>query len=258
VRDVELIIGIKNAPKGSSFECELGNQPISPCYDGATFKKPTDDGQYSITVDALVEGKRVATGTSPTFTIAKGVVGSTSEDPTNPLSLRFTDPKIRFGITASKSTDFVLQFALVRANACEKPEYRCRLDGPGSYFWTACDENSTSFTVKTSVIAIGPQDISIQARCGDAVGPILNLRWYGVPDDYQDLMLQDLTDGQGRHLVDLVRDLDCPKDKRRFECSVSQGNFSLCTNANQFTNPPKGLRVRLSCDGRDGPPLTLD
>jgi hypothetical protein len=253
LRDTELLLGIKNAPKGSVFECEMSHQPVSPCYDGAILKRPLQDGSYSITVDAMVDGKRVATGTSPVFTVAKGSIGTTSEDTSNPLSLKFTDPHVQFAMTAPRSKDFTVNFSLVRPNACDKPEFRCRLDGAGSFFWTACDEKSNSFTVKSSIIATGPQDLSIQARCGDVVGPILNLRWYGVPDNYQDLMLQDLNDGNGRHLLELVRDIDCPKDKRRFECSVGQESFSLCPNANQFTSPPKDLRVRLSCDGRVGP-----
>lgn len=257
LRDTDLVLGIKNAPKGSVFECEMGNDPLAPCYDGATLKRPLQDGRYSIAVDALVDGKRVATGISPPFTIAKGAIGTTSEDSSNPLSLKFTEQSVQFAMTAAKSKDFTVRFALVRPNSCDSPEFRCRLDGAGSFFWTSCDENSTSFTIKSSIIALGPQDLSIQARCGDQVGPILNLRWYGVPDDYQDLMLQDLTDGRGRHLVELVRDIDCPKDKRRFECLIGQGDFALCPNANQFTNPPKGLKVRVSCDGRVGPDLSL-
>jgi hypothetical protein len=257
LRDTDLVLGIKNAPKGSSFECEMGNDPIAPCHDGAILKRPLQDGRYSIAVDAMVDGKRVATGMSPAFTIAKGAIGTTSEDSSNPLSLKFTDPSIQFAMTAQRSKDFKVKFALVRANSCDNPEFRCRMDGAGSFFWTSCDENSASFTIKSSIIAVGPQDLSIQARCGDQVGPILNLRWYGVPDDYQDLMLQDLTDGKGRHLLELVRDIDCPKDKRRFECLIGQGDFSLCPNANQFTNPPKDLMVRLSCDGRVGPVRSL-
>ena len=257
VRESEIELNIKNAPKGSVFECELGKKPLTPCHNGALYKKPVQDGNYLIAVDALVMGKRVATGASQIFTITKGVVGTSTDEPNHPLALRITDPNIKFGMTVKKSKDFVIPFAFVRVGPCQKKEFRCRIGSPVSPFWTVCDPDKDAYTVKSALINTGPQDIGIQALCGDQVGPILNLRWYGVPDDYQDLMLQDLSDGQGRHLIELVRDIDCPIEKRRYECSTSGGAFSLCPNSNQLSQPAPGFKIRLSCEGRYGPVLSF-
>ena len=257
VRESEVQLNIKNAPKGSVFECELAKKPLVPCYSGALFKKPLQDGNYFVSVDALVLGKRVATGASQIFTITKGVVGTSTDEPNHPLALRITDPNIKFGMTVQKSKDFVIPFAFVRVGPCQKKEFRCRIGSPVSPFWTVCDLDKDAYTVKSALINMGPQDIGIQALCGDQVGPILNLHWYGVPDDYQDLMLQDLSDGQGRHLIDLIRDIDCPVEKRRYECSASGGAFSLCPNSNQLSQPAPGFKIRLSCEGRFGPALSF-
>lgn len=257
LREDGLLLAIKNAPKGSAFECEIGNQPLSPCHDGAILPKPLQDGDYSILVDAMIEGRRVATGASQTFTITRGSLGTTTDDPNHPLALRFTETRLRFGMTAPKAKDFVLSFALVRPLACAQPTFRCRLDTPISPFWTVCDQSGKSFTIKSALIAFGPQDVGIQASCGENVGPVLNLRWYGVPDDYQEMQLQDLTDGQGRHLVELMRDIDCPREKRRYECSSRDENFTLCANANQLTYPASDFKIRMNCEGRIGPTLVL-
>jgi hypothetical protein len=160
-------------------------------------------------------------------------------------------------MTVPRSKDFTVEFGPKIEKFCANPEFRCRHDGGVRPFWTACDQGRLSFTVKSPLIAMGAQEIGIQARCGDTLGPVLLLKWYGVPDQYQPLMLQAFSDGQGRSTFDLIRDQDCAEAKRLFECAAADEEFLACPNGNVLTNPPKGLRVRLSCEGLYGPVTTV-
>lgn len=258
LRDSGYTLNIGGIPPGSTLECDIDDQPLVPCNDGGEYARPAD-GDHKITAVALKEGAVTAIGESRPFTILPGTGGSfdSENNPRNPLTVVIDDAKIVNGMTVPMSKDFVTRFKFANTPTC-KAKFQCKYDSRTSPFWNDCDEDGKSFTVRKDIMAAGLQYLSVQAACDDQVGPILTMFWYGVPDDYKPMMLGAVQDGQGRHIVTLIKSDDCPESQQRFQCaSTTDGEFNLCPTGNVIDNPSAGYAVRLNCGDQTGPILTL-
>lgn len=259
LRSDGLLLNISGVPANATLECDLDDQPLIPCHDGALFARPAD-GPHKISAIALIDAQMVAVGESAEFTILPGTGGAidATDQARNNLTLTMADANFVDGAAVPVTKDFVANFKFVQAPQCQ-PTLRCKYDSRTSAFWTDCDENKTSFTIPQALLASGLQYLSAQATCGDQIGPILTVFFYGVPDNYEPLMLQALKDSTGQYFASLVKADDCPISQQTFQCAESSTDeFELCTNANVLKDPPAGYRMRLVCDGRTGPTLTFN
>ncbi len=256
-----LLLGLAGVPPGALLECDLDARPLVPCHDGALFSRP-EAGDHKINLIALVNGQKVAFGASATFTVEPQNQAGPDGEVKSPLALEVSDPAFANGQIVKMTEDFTARFrfaddAAARALGCE-PSLKCSYDSRTSPFWTACDAGSGSFTVDKDLLALGVQYLSVQARCAEHVGPILTMFFWGVPAGYEPMKLRAITDGEGRHVVSLIKADDCP-DKQSYECSEAADDpFGACVNGNSVDNPPKGFRIRMSCGGKPGPALDLN
>lgn len=256
LRDDGLLLHVGMIPAGSTVECDMDLKPLVPCHDGALFARPAI-GDHKINAVAIKGGRKVAFGESATFTVAPGASGADEPDAKNPLTLAVADPGFRNGMTVPLNKSFVAPFKFVAAPGCDA-KLKCSYDSRTSPFWTDCDANAASFTINKDLLAAGLQYLSAQASCGDRLGPILTIFFYGVPEDYQPMMLRDVQDANGRHIANLVKADDCPESQQKFECAeTADEKFGPCTNGNVVDAPAAGFRIRILCDGRPGPALSL-
>lgn len=260
LRSDGMLLKVGNVPDGASLDCDRGNEPLVPCHDGALFTLPPE-GDHKVSAVAMKDGVPVAFGESAPFTVLPGTGGAyeTDGDPRHTLMLVSDDPAFVNGMTVPLSKDFKTSFKLAGKPNCEH-KIRCSYDSRTSRFWTECDVGDTSYTVPKELLAVGIQFLSVQASCGERVGPALSLFWFGVPDDYAPLMLRAVRDPQGRQIVELLREEDCKEGlARKYECAApGSDEFDACTDSNVFDKPAQGLRVRLSCAGTFGPALALE
>lgn len=258
LRSDGMLLKVANVPAGAELNCNMEDKALVPCHDSALFERPAD-GEHKVTAVAIKDGAPVAYGESAPFSVLPGTGGGLEADgdPRNPLTLVIDDPTFKPGMPLPLNADFKAKFKYAAPPTC-KAEVRCKYDSRTSQFWTECDTGSTSFTVAKDLMALGLQYFSAQATCGDQVGPILTLFWYGVPEGYEPLMLKSLADPNGRHVVELIRDQDCAEGQdAKFECAAKDAaEFALC-DGNVFESPAPGYRVRFSCAGKAGPELIL-
>jgi hypothetical protein len=250
-----MLLNVGQIPPGATLECDLDEKPLVPCHDGALFARP-EAGQHKVSVLALLGGATAAIGESEPFTILPGTGGAFDADdnPRNALTLVNGDKSFVNGGTVSLDKDFVAAFAFAKKPALGcKAEMRCKYDSRTSAFWTDCDG---SYTIPKELLALGLQYLSVQASCGDDVGPILTYSFYGVPKDYAPMMLREIKDGNDRHIVNLVKADDCPLSQQKFECAeTAEDDFATC--ANVVDAPAAGFRIRVTCEDRVGPELVL-
>jgi len=260
LREDGLILRVGAVPAGSTLECTLDLQPLTPCNDGGLYTRPSF-GDHKIKVTARLANVVTAVGESVVFSVLPGVLGVlTSGAGPATMALVLDDPGFVNGGNWSLNRDFVVRFKLLTKAGCEGVQVKCKYDSLGSRFWTNCDANGTSYSVAKDQLALGLQYLTAQASCADKVGPPLRLFWYGVPEDYQALMLRDVSDANNRHTVDLIKQDDCPEgSQRRYECAVpAAASFSACVgNGNSIDRPVPGYRVRLNCGGVPGPALVI-
>lgn len=257
LRSDGLLLRISNVPADAKLDCDLDNKPLVPCHDGALFSRP-EAGDHKVTAVALRDGAAVAFGSSAVFTVLPVSAGAEADsDPKSGLAL-VPDAAFSNGMIVLMNKDFKASFKFANTPECEA-KVLCKYDSRTSQFWTECDSGSQSFTVAKDLLALGAQYLSVQASCGDRLGPILTLQWYGVPEDYQALMLKDVRDPNGRHVVELIREDDCVEGQaRKFECAVKDATeFEQCVDSNTFDKPVAGSRVRFNCAGTAGPELVF-
>lgn len=253
-----LMVKINNIPDGSRLECDIDEQPIMPCHDGALISTPSI-GDHKIKATAILNNQIIAIGESKPFTIKLEHIGQTNPDDIDPLRLNLTNSDFVSGMPLPVSKEFKFQFALPQPESCQAQLF-CRYGSSNSDFWAKCDEQDRrQFIVDAGLMAMGRQSLSVQARCTDKVGPILELTWYGVGDNYQALSLGSVADPQGKTFAYLQKADDCSPSALTFECAEpGEGNdWALCPMNNVLDKPAPGSRVRASCDGRKGPPLKL-
>jgi len=260
LRDDGLLLHIGQLPPDATLECDLDEKPLTPCHDGALFVRPAI-GDHKISAVATKSGAIVALGESTTFTIMPSTtkqVGDVETHGTGDLALQIDDANFANGMTVPLSKDFTAHFRFASGTPSCAAQVRCKYDSRTSPFWTTCSEDGKSFTVTKDLLALGLQYLTVQAICGDQAGPELTLFWYGVPDNYQPLALTDVKDANGRHIVTLVKDDDCPESQQQFQCAaLGSDAFALCPNGNVLDNPVQGSRIRLTCQDQTGPALTF-
>ena len=257
-----LELDLEGVPEGSKLECFLGTKPLNPCHDNAQLKRP-DPGDYTVGVTAFKDGRTVAIGETALFTVvpAGDVTNPLDGESTNPLILTVADDAFENGQAIDKTKGESFAFKLVASEERQLKDcttnYRCSFGPSVSNFMTQCDGNQPAYTVTPAMMALGLQHLTIQATCGEEEGPKYSIYWYGVPSNYENMMLYSTKDSQDNHLVQLVRATDCPDDKR-YECvGAGATNYKLCENGNRLTKPAQGSKIRLSCNGKKGPPLTF-
>ena len=260
LREDGLLLHVSGIPDGSTLECSLDQLPLIPCSDGGLYAKPSA-GDHKISVTALTGNAVTAVGESPVFTVAPGVTGALiSTSGPNSLALALDDPNFSNGGNWSLGKDFTVRFKMIGKPSCDQPQVKCKVDSRTGWFWVSCDAGGTSFSIAKEQLALGLQFLTVQASCPDRVGPPLSLFWYGVPDGYQPLMLRDISDAHHRHIVDLIKQDDCPYGSQRiYECAPNAADsFSACAaNSNSIDQPQAGYRVRLTCATAVGPVLVL-
>jgi hypothetical protein len=254
-----LHLHLKNVPLESELECEINNEPLEPCHDGALYLLPAP-GSYVISALAKRRGETVAVGASNRIEIKSLEV---IEPAATPLQVRLNNEDFAAGQNLNRNSDYTFLFELEtppdsQLKDCDL-KYLCNYDSRINPFWNDCSEGS--FVIEAALMALDIQYLSIQATCDLEVGPIFTTHWFGVPDEYSELMVSQIVDGNsGRHYVSLVKQSDCQESSKLvFECAENGGeDFEKCDEGNVIENPTVGLKVRASCDEIKGPPLTLD
>ena len=257
-----LELDLEGIPEGSKLECFRGTIPLEPCHDKAQLKRPKP-GDYAIGITAFKDGQTVAVGESALFTVvpAGDVTNSLDGESSNPLILTIDDDSFENGQTVDMTKGKSFKFKLVASDDRQLKDcttsYRCSFGPMVSNFTNQCEGNQPAYTVTPAMMALGLQHLTIQATCGEEEGPKYLISWYGVPSNYENMMLYSTKDSQDNHLVQLVRAADCPDDKR-FECAgAGATDYKLCQNGNRLTKPAQGSKIRLSCNGKKGPLLTF-
>jgi hypothetical protein len=263
VRDDGVLLTIGKVPAGSTLECELDQKPLSDCRDNALFARPAA-GDHKVEVTALKGGEIVAVGASRPFTITPSAEGGEdSEDKKHPLTMvldQSTGRTFTNGAAVPMTKAFAVHFKFAaEPTKCKKtPVVSCSFGAKSSAFWTECDQASRSYTVNQDQIAAGLQYLSVRAQCDGDVGPVLQLFWYGVPENYKPLMLRAVADGKGRSVVNLVKADDCAESEQKFFCAPpNTDDWAACQNGNVFDSPAVNSQVRLSCGDERGPVLTF-
>ncbi len=259
LRSDGMLLHVAALPNGSALECDLDDKPLVPCHDGALYARPAD-GDHKISAVALRDGATTAIGESAPFSVLPGTGGAfdPENNPRSPLNLALDDKDFANGMTVPMTKDFIAKFKFSAAPTC-KATLKCQYDSRTSPFWVDCDKSGTSFTVAKDLVAMGLQYLAVQASCDGQIGPILTLFWWGVPDaTYQPLALSVIKDQKRRNIVNLIKSDDCPESMQKYECAAkAEDDFSLCDNGNVIDAPQAGFRVRLTCEGRQGPVLTF-
>jgi hypothetical protein len=257
IRDDGILLTVLGQPAGSTLECHLNEEILTPCHDGALFAFP-QPGEYSISATAIKDSKVVAVGDSNNFVIVPSQgAGETQTGDEFPLNLVVDDAAFKDYMAWNLKKDFKVSWKFFKEPNCDA-KLLCRYGGRQNPFWVQCDDKGFSFGIKKEDLASGLQELSVQASCGERRGPELTMYWYGVPEDYKPLMITPITDNQERFIFNLVKSNDCPNDDLGFQCSQTTGeDFAACENANVIDNPTPGFRVRASCKGKFGPEVTF-
>ncbi len=265
-----LVLQIKNAPALSRFECDLSGQPIDGCVDGLILKTPSQVGEYQLKVFALMEAKIVAQGVSASFKVddlkTSGPVADMMSEAENPLSLKLLSvkqdthdllfPNQPIILKQKLKTDFTFQVKDPKSCPADVVVF-CRFGSPSTNNpWTLCNTNQ-SLTLAPESQSLGRQSVEFEARCKDTIGPRLVVAIDAVTEDYEFLKLTYLKDQSSRFYLFPVRESDCALDDRRYECKTQGGAFSRCLQANILNDLKEAVEVRLVCQDKMGPILSV-
>jgi hypothetical protein len=260
LRDDGMLLNIGDVPAGATLECELDNEPLVPCHDGAIFVRPPE-GEHIVKATAFKDGFKQAVGASNKFRVLPGTGGAFDDNnnPRDPLTLVNDDQAFvdLMAVPLTKDIKLKFRFANKKQPAGCKTKIKCQYDSRQSSFWTDCDDGDRTYTVDKQIMAVGLQSFSAQASCGDDLGPILTISWFGVPAGYKPLMLRAVKDQKKRYFINLVKSNDCGSSQV-YECAEpNDTDFALCPTGNTLDNPPSGYQVRIVCEGKAGPILKL-
>jgi len=257
IREDGILISIKNTPADTTIECTMSSIKIEPCHDGALIAKPAP-GDYDFNVTAIRAGATISAA-NVKITILPSNAGGGADVVSlaqQPLAMIIDDPDFTNGMAIKRSQDLILKFRFITKPDCEA-QVRCNYDSRTTAMWPLCDTPSSK-TIAKGVMAAGLQFLTVQASCDTAVGPKLELFWYGVPDNYTPLMLQTVSDSNKRHIFTLIRAEDCPESMLTWKCaSPGQDQFSPCEKGNVMDAPPSGFRIKAVCDSREGPAFSI-
>ena len=257
LRDDGIFLNIKNIPADSALECSMSTIKVDPCHDGALIAKPAP-GDYDINVTANKAGATISAA-SVKVTILPANAGGGADVVSlaqQPLGMIIDDVNFLNGMAIKRSEDLLIKFRFINKPECQ-PEVRCNYDSRTTAMWPLCDSPSSK-TISKSVMAAGLQFLTIQATCPGVIGPKLELFWYGVPDNYEPLMIQKISDTTNRSVFTLIRSEDCPESMITWKCSEpNQQEFKSCEKGNVIEAPQKGFRIRAVCSSKDGPVYSI-
>lgn len=265
-----MVLQIKKVPPLARFECDLSGQPIEGCVDGFILKTPSQVGEFQLKVFALLESKIVAQGVSAVFKVdnlkssVPGADGNSETD--NPLSLKLLSvkqdtkdllhPNQPIILNQKLKTDLTFQIKDPKNCSNELVVY-CRFGSPSTNNpWTLCNTNQ-SLTLSPESQSLGRQSVEIEARCGDTIGPRLVVAMDAVTEDYEFLKLNYLKDQTNRFYLFPIRESDCALDDRRYECKTPGASFARCLQANILNDLKEAIEVRLVCQDKVGPILSV-
>jgi hypothetical protein len=257
LREDGILLSIKNIPERATINCTMSSIKIEPCHDGALIAKPAP-GDYEINVVATESGATLSAA-AVKITVLPSNAGGGADVVSlaqQPLAIIIDDVNFNNGMAVKRSQDLILKFRFINKPECE-PQVRCNYDSRTTAMWPLCD-TPTSKTIAKGVMAAGLQFLTVQASCEGVVGPKLELFWYGVPDNYEPLMLQTVSDTNKRHIFTLIRAEDCAESMLTWKCaSPGQDQFTPCDKGNVMDAPPTGFRIKAVCDTREGPAFAI-
>jgi len=254
----QLTLHLDNIPAGTSLSCSIDDVAIESCADLAKVPRPTV-GNHILWVQAKAGGRTVAVG-EMRFVVGGGSGTRTTMTSTDasvaPLTLEIDDAKFASGMAVKVSEGLTAKFRFHATPICT-PKVECSFDSRSSNVWRLCDQ-ATQQQILPAMMARGLQFLSVRAQCGDQVGPILQLHWFGVGDDYTLLGLQSTVFTTRKagveskdYVFGLVKANDCPLGLLKFECAERGADFQACPSLKK--NPPEGFRIRANCNGQVGP-----
>lgn len=255
-----ILLGVKNAPDGAPMDCFIDDKILNPCHDGALYSS-TSIGVGTHLIKVVVHTEKGSFSDTDAFDVGVPHLNTGNTIPTgqkDPLQIVIDDQRYVPGMAMKVSAFFLPKVKYQTTPDCDA-KIQCNIGGQNEQ-WKSCslDTNDQLKLFAGTTMAYGYQDFGIQAVCGDRVGPELLIQWFGVPDNYQNLEIQDIADNTGRHLFVLYRDLDCTDSALIFQCAQpGASDFSACDSGNLITNPPSGLRVRAVCGNATGPELKI-
>jgi hypothetical protein len=245
-------IYIHNPPADALFACELDDAVQTECGDRVEWLKP-EAGDHTVRITAR-RGDEVIAVDETIFTIG-GVVDVTTIQPAldNPLALLVDNADYRNGAAVDMSRELRLRVKFAKDPGCTA-SFKCNYDSLSNTFWHDC---GTDNAIPIGHMARGLQYFSIQANCGDQVGPKLDLYWYGVPENYQPMALDYYaSNDKQRYIFTLIKANDCPDELLRFMCAADEFQaFAECSNVQ--VGIKSGFRVKAMCQQDSGPILTL-
>lgn len=252
-RDKQMVATITNIPPDAEITCTLNDEPLPDCKDQMSFNY-NETGDYVFAITAKRNGETVGYGESrfQNGQIAADLNAARNEvNAKHPLALAIDDPNFSNGSAIKVGTSVTIKFKHRNDPQCT-PEYQCSYDSRTNMVWRACD-NKTSETIPKGLMARGLQYLSVQAHCGDTVGPVMQVFWYGVDQDYVPLALNTFLMGKNKSRTFLLSKAnDCPEGLLKFECSASAREaFRVCKNKQPTINA--GFRIRAVCNGTPGP-----
>ena len=249
----EVAYRISAIPAGAATECQVDRDVPFMCEkDGKLGALP--GGSHVFSVTARKNGDIVGTG-DRRFTVG-GAASQSSVLSSHELDLAL-DKSFEFGQALPLTSDAEFPFHLTGSPQC-KPVFRCSYDSDPSHpVWGECS-SPNKMIISKSIMAAGFQRLAIQATCGDQSGAPLQLGWFGVPDNYKTLMVQEIRDNQGNRAYPLVKANDCSRERLVYECAKPGSlTFAICSAGTRIATPPVGTRIRATCGTQTGPEFSV-
>ena len=235
-------------------ECFLNTQPLEECYDGAIIQV-SDEGEYVLTVSVYKDEEYIGGGQSELmfFSPNSSAIHTISEES---LALKWigTASNVK---TVKLNDTLVFDFEYMVKPNCDF-QTRCGYGPAESRLWGSCTEKKKFEVDKLLVDSVGERHIAAQAVCQDHAGPVLELNFTVVPENYAPLMLHTFKDNQDRRIFSLLRPEDCKNDELQYLCSpVEVDDFIQCKNGNVLDKAQTNIKLRAQCGDQQGPILEI-
>jgi hypothetical protein len=209
-----------------------------------------EEKSYHVVVQAFDDLGKFAEGSA--------VLVYTKDRPAASEETLMVQPKManwRNGQTVNEGSELELTFAVPNDPRCEGGiTFEHRFDKPSGTVPVV----NVKDVVKVTAVS-GRQSHVVQASCGDVRGKPVEVYWYGVPADYQPLMLKIVkADAYG---IGLAKEDDCPLGLLQIECASGEAEFKAeaCKlRGNIIPITLTGAKVRGRCGSTAGPATTLN